>query len=224
VATVSASNRKHLEALLGGRGRLEVVPNSVDLRRLGPPRREPPVPGLVVSVARLVEKKGLPTLIEACALVRGHGLRLAIVGDGPLRGRLEQTAARVGAPVELLGALPNEQVLELLRRAAVFCLPCVIAPTGDRDGLPSSVLEAMALGVPVVTTAVNGLGEAVVDERTGLLVPEHDPAALAAAIERLLSDPALADRLAAEARRHVDRRFSLERSASRLRELFPEPA
>ncbi len=82
----------------------------------------------------------------------------------------------------------------------------------------------MALGVPVVATAVNGLSEAVVHEQTGLVVPEHDAVALAQAIERLLADRALAARLSLQARRHVERCFSLERSASLLRSLFPTAA
>ena len=115
-------------------------------------------------------------------------------------------------------------VLRLMEEAAVFCLPCVVARDGDRDGLPTSVLEAMALGVPVVTTAVSGLAEVVLHERTGLLVPQGDPSALADAIERLRSDYELRARLAAGARAHVERNFSLERSAELLRSMFPEAA
>ena len=100
----------------------------------------------------------------------------------------------------------------------------MVAADGDRDGLPTSVLEAMAIGVPVVTTAVNGLAEAVVDGCTGLLVPQHDPPALAAAIVRVMGDPELAARLAAGARAHVEAGFSLERSAKLLRSLFPTVA
>ena len=225
VATVSQANRTYLEQF-DLNGRLRVVPNSVDLRRLGPPRNAPPEPDVVLSVARLVEKKGLPDLIAACALLRLRGVspRLEIVGDGPLRGQLEGAAARLGIDARFRGALPQEEVLELMRRAAVFCLPSVVAADGDRDGLPTSVLEAMALGVPVVTTAVNGLAEAVLHERTGLVVPQGDPSALADAIERLLSDPLLAARLAVGGRRRVERHFSLERSATLLRSLFPEAA
>jgi colanic acid/amylovoran biosynthesis glycosyltransferase len=225
VATVSGANRSYLEQL-DLNGRLRVVPNSVDLRRLGPARSAPGEPGLVLSVARLVEKKGLPDLVAACGLLalRGESPRLEIVGDGPLRGRLERAAARIGVDARFRGALPQEEVLELMRRAAVFCLPCVVAADGDRDGLPTSVLEAMALGVPVVTTAVNGLAEAVLHERTGLVVPQGDPSALADAIQRLLTDPVLAARLAVGGRRRVERKFSLERSATLLRSLFPEAA
>jgi glycosyltransferase involved in cell wall biosynthesis len=106
----------------------------------------------------------------------------------------------------------------------MFCLPCVIAATGDRDGLPTSVLEAMAVGVPVITTDVNGLADVVEHGKTGLVVPQRDPAGLAAAIERLLGDPELAADMAAAARERVEEGFSLERSAALLRSLFPQPA
>jgi colanic acid/amylovoran biosynthesis glycosyltransferase len=226
VATVSRANREHLDSVLGLDGKLRVVPNSVDLRRLGPVRAQAGMDGTVLAVARLIEKKGLQDLVAACGLMRlrGVGPRLEIVGDGPLRGPLEVAAARLGVDARFRGALPHEQVLELMQRATLFCLPCVVAADGDRDGLPTSVLEAMAVGLPVVTTAVNGLAEAVVHERTGLIVPQRDPSALADAIERLRSDPVLAARLAAGGRRHVERNFSLERSAALLCSMFPEAA
>jgi glycosyltransferase involved in cell wall biosynthesis len=177
-------------------------------------------------VARLVEKKGLGDLVDACGILARNGVRfwLEIVGDGALRADLECAARQQRVPAVFHGPLPHELVAALYRRAAVFCLPCVVASSGDRDGLPTSVLEAMALGVPVVTTAVNGLGEAVLHERTGLLVPEHDPPALAETLSRLLSDRALARFLASEARRHVERHFALSDSVALLRALFPEAA
>jgi colanic acid/amylovoran biosynthesis glycosyltransferase len=225
VAAVSGAGREHLGELARLDGRVAVVPNSVDLSRLGPPRRGAGEPGLVLAVARLVEKKGLHDLVEACGLLRSRaataGVQLEVVGAGPLRRALREAAERFGVNARFLGALPQEEVLERYRRASIYCLPCVVAGSGDRDGLPTSVLEAMALGVPVVTTAVSGLPEAVIDGDTGLVVPEHDPEALAAALERLLTDPELSARIAARARRHVEERFALERSAARLRELFP---
>lgn len=226
VATVSPANRDYLDSILAGRARLHVVPNAVDLRRVCGPRGRPPEPGLVLAVARLVEKKGLADLVVACGLLAGRGVRvrLEVVGEGPLKSALEEMAGRSGAPVIFHGALPQEDVLGLYGRAAVVCLPCVIAATGDRDGLPTSVLEAMALGVPVVTTAVNGLRELVVHGQTGLVVPERDPPALADALQRLIADGRLAERVAAGGRLLVERRYSLERSVSTLRALFPEAA
>jgi colanic acid/amylovoran biosynthesis glycosyltransferase len=224
VATVSERNRDYLNSILPAvRSHLHVVPNSVDFRRLGSPGDRRREPGLILSVARLVEKKGLADLVTACGLLvrEGAAIRLEVVGDGPLREELEETAARLGVAARFRRALPQEEVLGRYRAASVFCLPCVVASTGDRDGLPTSVLEAMALGVPVVTTALNGLTEVVAHERTGLLVPERDPVALSRALGRLLSEPELAARLSTEARRHVQETFSLERSATLLRSLFP---
>ncbi|MGH3034596.1 MAG: glycosyltransferase [Gaiellaceae bacterium] len=225
VATVSEANRTYLRSILNGYDRVRVVPNAVDLRRLGPPGDRQPDPDLVVSTARLIEKKGLGDLVAACGILRERGVpvRLEVAGDGPLLAELRSAAAGVGLADAFPGALPHEEVRTLYRRGAVFCLPCVVASTGDRDGLPTSVLEAMALGVPVVTTGVNGLPDAVIDGETGLVVPEHDPPALADALERLLTSPELAQRLAEQGRRHVERAFSLERSVSLLRSFFPQP-
>ena len=225
VATVSEANADYLAPLLGSRRPL-VVSNAVDLARLGAPEANGRTADVVLSVARLIEKKGLGDLVAASGILRRRGLvhTVELVGDGPLREELEAAGAREGTTVRFHGALPSEQVLRLYRRAAVFCLPCVVAASGDRDGLPTSVLEAMALGVPVVTTPLNGLAEAVVDGETGLLVPGHDPAALADALELLLVDPALRERLATAARRRVEERFSLSRSVEQLRALFPEAA
>jgi colanic acid/amylovoran biosynthesis glycosyltransferase len=226
IATVSEPNRRYLRTLVPDRVPVALVPNSVDVRRLGHPNGDARIAGTIVSVARLVEKKGLVYLVEACAILarRGVPVRLDIVGDGPLRAQLERASDTSGAPVRFWGELPQECVLDMYGRAAAFCLPCVVASTGDRDGLPTSVLEAMAVGVPVVTTAVNGLVDAVDNERTGLIVPERDPLALADALERLLATPELAARLATEARREVERHYSAEGSAALLRSMFPERA
>jgi colanic acid/amylovoran biosynthesis glycosyltransferase len=224
VATVTEANRAYLASLLKASTPIEVIPNAVDLRRLrraGSPARGPDT---VLAVARLIEKKGLEDLVEACGILRARGVsaRLEIVGEGPLRSELEVAARRFGVPARFFGALAHEEVLPLYRRTRAFCLPCVVANTGDRDGLPTSVLEAMALGAPVVTTAMAGLMEAVTDEETGLVVAQRDPEALAKALERLLTDDELCARLAERAQDKVNSSFSLERSVAKLRSLWPE--
>jgi glycosyltransferase involved in cell wall biosynthesis len=225
VATVSEANRRHLDLIVGDRTRVEVVPNSVNLELLTANGRRQP-DWTVLTVARLVEKKGTAHLIKACALLseRGQRVRLVVAGDGPLRGELEAAASRSSLDAEFLGEVPHERVLEQYRRARVFCLPCTVAFDGDRDGLPTAILEAMGSGVPVVTTSMNGLDEAVIHERTGLIAPERDPVALADAIERVLTDPDLAARLTSEARRRVEERFSAELSAGRLLTLLDRAA
>jgi glycosyltransferase involved in cell wall biosynthesis len=226
VATVSHENRRYLETVLDGQGQVQVVPNSVDVDRLPTPAQRDPEPGLVLVVARLVEKKGIDDVIRACGVLRRAGcpVRLRVVGDGPLRAELERLAHAEGAVVEWLGALPHEQLVVHYRWAAAFALPCVVAETGDRDGLPTSVLEAMAAGVPVVTTDVNGLADVIRDGETGLVVAQRDPTALAAALRRLLDDPDLADQLSCRAHRLVVEQFSLSWCAAALRALFDEAA
>lgn len=207
---------------LTAQARVRRVYNGVDLTELSwssPLDR----PMRVVSVSRLVPKKGLPDLVQAVALLRDQGLpvELDIAGEGPMREELTQLAAApdLQGSVRLLGPIPQHEVVDLVRSAAVFAAPCVVAEDGDRDGLPTAVLEAMALGTPVVATPVAGIPEAVQDGRTGLLVPERDPQALAASLARLLNAPQTRQRLALAARQHIERQFDGRRAARALREL-----
>ncbi|WP_432535595.1 glycosyltransferase [Kineococcus arenarius] len=178
----------------------------------------------VVHVARLVEKKGTEHLLRAVALLaaRGSDVRLVCVGDGPLRGALERLAGELGIAgrVVFTGALANPDVLAHVAAASVLCLPSVTARSGDQEGLGQVLLEAGALGRPVVATAHGGIPSAVVDGVTGLLVPEADPAALAGALARLLDDPALARRTGEAARAHVLRSFDVARQTGRLEDLL----
>jgi glycosyltransferase involved in cell wall biosynthesis len=224
VATVCEANRRYLEQLLGPAAPVRLVPNSVDLRRFTDPTGRRPEAGLILTVARLVEKKGLEHLVTAVGLSadRGEEVRLEVVGDGPLRTDLEALAQAVGAPVVFRGPIDHQEVLTCYQRATVFALPCVVASTGDRDGLPTAVLEAMGAGVPVITTSVNGLADVVIDGVNGLVVPQRNPEALAAAISRVLGDSALADRLGAAARATVEADFCLSESVRKLRSLIGE--
>ncbi|MGH9136481.1 MAG: glycosyltransferase [Acidimicrobiales bacterium] len=223
VATVSSANVQYLRRMLAGRGQVVLVPNSVDVRRFPVVVRRPDDHRVLV-VGRLVEKKGVDVIVRACGLLgrRGVPVRLDVVGDGPLRHDLETLAAAEGVDARFLGALDHDDVLACYQRAAVFALACVVTSTGDRDGLPTVVLEAMASGVPTVTTALNGLSDAVVDERTGLLVPERDPNALADAVQRLLAHPAWAGALGQAGRARVAEHFSLDASVTKLRALFSD--
>ena len=183
-------------------------------------------PRVILAVGRLVEKKGFGALIDACALLQSRGVlfRCTIIGDGPLRDDL---ASRIdghalGDQVALIGPRPRVEVVEAIRGAAVFAAPCVIADDGDRDGLPTVLLEAMALGTPCVSTDVTGIPEIVRDGSTGLCVPQNDPAALAAALERLLDDGALRVRLSQAARHMMERDFDVAGNAAALRAMFAQ--
>ena len=228
VVTVSEYNRRYLRAQVSAaaNGKVHCIYNGLDLSEFEFrwPRADDPGPPVVLCVARLVEKKGLADLVEAASILKRHGrpFRARIVGEGPLRQALERRVAQLGLqePVTFAGAEPHEKVRLAYRRAAVFVLPCVVAADGDRDGIPTVLLEAMASGLPVVSTSVSGIPEVIESERDGLLVPPNDPNALARAMDRLLVDPHLRDRLARAARAKVEERFSIDRSADQLVELF----
>jgi glycosyltransferase involved in cell wall biosynthesis len=122
--------------------------------------------------------------------------------------------------VELVGPRPQSEVINEIQSAAVLAAPCVISRDGDRDGLPNVIQEALALGTPVVSTDVTGIPEVIRDGQTGLIVPQRDPVALAAAIERLLADPGLRVRLASNGRRLIEAEFDIRRNTERRRRIF----
>lgn len=179
-----------------------------------------PQDGLILAVARLVPKKGLPTLLRALAVLRERGVRarVEIVGGGPQQDELRALAEELalGDAVRLAGPQPRPEVDAALGRAQVFALPCRREDDGDEDNLPLAILEAMQLGIPVVTTPIAGIPEAVIDGRSGLLVAPDDVDALADALQRVLGDAALRDQLAAGAREVIAERFDLERNVGEL--------
>jgi len=182
---------------------------------------KPKGPGAhLLSVGRLVPKKGFVHLLAAVKLLHRRGIALSctVVGDGPQRRTLARAVAASGLDevVTLAGARSAKDVPQAYLGADVFALPCVVAADGDRDGLPNVLLEAAAARLPIVTTPVGGIGEFVRDGETGLLVEPGDAAALADAIERLIGDAQLRLRLGEQARREVEHRFRAEANARQL--------
>ncbi len=175
--------------------------------------------GYVLFAARFVEKKGAPTLIEAVRLLQSEGrnLRLVLVGDGPLEGQLRRSAA-VLKNVEFLPWMPNDELRRWMRGALALCAPSQRAADGDAEGLPTVVVEAMAAGTPVIGSRHAGIGEAVEDGRTGFLIPEQAPEALADALRRLLDNPALRRRLGENARQAAVENFDMFGQSRRLEE------
>jgi glycosyltransferase involved in cell wall biosynthesis len=229
VVTCTEHNRRHLEEIGGGAVPVVRIYHGVDLGRFGaPPPAEPraaaPGPPRILSVGRLVEKKGFDTLIHACALLRDRGQRFhcRIVGDGPLAGELHEQVRALGldGKVELSGSLLQDDLVGEYARADVFALACQVLENGDRDGLPNVLVEAQACGLPVVSTAISGIPELIEPGVNGLLVPPGDPAALAGALAQLLDDATLRQRFGSAGRQRVRAEFDLERNTRRLRELF----
>ena len=228
VVTVSDFNLAFLRSEYGAAaGSVQRIYNGLDLRRF-PFRAEAHGAPVVAAVGRLVEKKGFGDLLVAVSLLRdaGRELTLQLVGTGPLEQELRDSVRQLGLQdvVQLLGALPQGRVKQVVQSATVFAAPCVVGADGNRDGLPTVLLESMALGTPCVATPVTGIPEVLVDGRTGLLVPERSPAALADALGRLLDDRALRLRLAEQARSLVEEHFDVHRQASALRSVFERVA
>jgi colanic acid/amylovoran biosynthesis glycosyltransferase len=226
IAAISRYNESHLRAMLadGYMPSLRCIYNGIEVPRYRPqerPRQEPP---LILSVGQLKEKKGFRYLIQGCAYLRDRGseFNCDIVGEGPLGPRLEEMIDHFDLRdrVSLLGALPHEAVMEKYAQATMFVLPCVMGPDGDRDGIPTVILEAMAMGLPVVSTDLSGIPEAVLHGTTGMLVEPKDPNALADALGQLLDDGELSRRMGLEGRRRVVETFDSETNVKKLLEEF----
>lgn len=228
VVTCTEYNRKYLVDQVGltSNGKVHCIYHGIDLSqfKFERPRDSQTGAPIILSVARLVEKKGLYDLLGAADILRRRGLsfQVEIIGDGPLRRALETRVMQLGLHdrVRLLGALPHESVCSAYQRASIFALPCIVAADGDRDGIPNVLPEAMACGVPVVATPISGIPELIETELHGLLVPQNSPVQLAEALDRLLTQPELCGRLARAARHKVENCFSVERGSSRLLALF----
>jgi glycosyltransferase involved in cell wall biosynthesis len=174
--------------------------------------RRPDGPFCVASVGRMVEKKGFDVLVEAVALLRERDIdiRLVLVGEsGPAGDVVDELVERRGLAdfVVRRGPVSQPELLEVLRDCHAFALACRVASDGDRDGIPNVLVEAMAAGVPVVSTRVSGIPELITDGRDGLLVAPDDVDALADALGRLATEPATRDRMAAAGRTTVATRF-----------------
>ena len=188
------------------------------------PLRASRVPLHLICVARLVEKKGLDHQLRIYAALRAAGVAFEarIVGEGPLRAGLEKLAGHLGiaAQVTFTGHLAQHEVWNQLGWADVLLHSGVIAPSGDRDGLPNVIPEAMSGGVLVVTSAAAATTEAITDGVTGLIAAVDAPDAWIAALRRLSTDDALAEKLRLAARQWVEENYDAHKNAARLRALM----
>ena len=222
VATCTELNRTHLARFVSDEvlAKVRHVRHGLDLDRFSPPQSMPAEPPMLLSVGQLKPRKGILDLIDACAILRNGGYRFTceIVGDGPQRPQIEALIDRhdLRDVVKLLGARSQDEVLSRYRDASLFGLPCIEAVDGDVDGIPNVLAEAMAVGVPVVSTSLRAVSELVVSEQNGLLTPPGAPAALATAVIRLLEDAALRRRLGLAGRATVLESFDINQNIERF--------
>lgn len=229
VTTCTATNCEHLRERCADRTLVSTVYHGLDTSFFQRTTLRPPSdtnrPPLLLAVGRFVEKKGLRYLVRACAVLRDEGVdfRCLLVGEhGDQFDSVVASIASLGLQdsIRIQGMVTHDQLRALYAQATIFVLPCVIAADGDRDGIPNVIAEAMAMSLPVVTTAVSGITELLTDGHDGVLVPERDSGALAQALTALLRDPARCAQLGSAARQTILRQFDSSITTHRLLALF----
>jgi glycosyltransferase involved in cell wall biosynthesis len=226
VSTCTAYNRSYLSQF--GKDlfnhKLLCIYHGLELERYVNVQRTKLGRPVILSVGQLQERKGLSYLVDACGILQDRGIQFEcrIVGEGPLRQTLQDQIHRLGLDnsVRLLGALPHEEVIAQYQEATVFALPAILGKDGDRDGIPNVILEALSMGLPVVSTAHSGIPEVIEEGTNGLLVPPEDGEALSSALARLICDPEMQIAFGKAGRQIVADRFNPEKNARRLLEAF----
>lgn len=228
VVTVSDYNRHYLNNLLESRsvnGHVYRLYNGIDPDLLQPVRSGYES-GLIVSIGRLVPKKGLLYLVAACAELRDRNVpfKTIIIGEGDERAALQDAIRQFSLEnhVSLAGAMVQSDVIAALSRAHLFALPCIVADDGDVDGLPTVILEAMAMGVPVVSTRLVGIPEMIRHRTNGLLVEQKQTSELADALQTLLGSDELRESFKNQSLKHMDEHFNLRKNVARLSEWFAQ--
>ncbi|MGO8762409.1 MAG: glycosyltransferase [Desulfobaccales bacterium] len=205
-------------------GKVVNVYNGVSLAPAAGPRPSAQAPFHLLALGRLVPKKGFAVLLAACRDLRAQGVevRLTLAGDGPERGKIRELIHQEGLVdrVSLPGAVPHREVAGLMAAADLLVMPSLIAPSGDRDGIPNVILEGLLCEVPVVASAVSGIPEVIRDGDTGWLTAPGDPEDLARAVAAALADPAEARRRAERGRELVRQEFDSRKNYARLKALF----
>jgi glycosyltransferase involved in cell wall biosynthesis len=228
VITCCATNVDYLKiaTAVTQHAKLRVIHNGINLNEFhpAPSKSDPAMAPLILSASRLAEKKGFPDLLHACRLLKqmGYEFRCVIYGNGPLQDELEELVSQLGLAghVTLAGACTQQALQQVLPQADIFALTPFVTDDGDRDGVPTVLAEAMACGVPVVSTTVAGIPELVTHQYNGLLAAPHDVESVAVALAALLSDAAMRQSLGAAARRTVAEQFDLRAGAQQLANLF----
>ena len=225
VRSETGYNIRRLAELTGGHTRkIHLTYNGVPLKT----HNEAPVamipPYNLLALGRFVGKKGYDYLIFACKILKDAGLdfRLTIAGDGPLKGKLKRLTRRMGLNERVFfpGFVTHARIPELFHSADIFLMPSIVHSSGDRDGIPTVIMESLLHRVPVIATDVSGIPEMIEDGVTGFLIPQRNSAAIARAVVSLANDRKRAIRMAEQGRAKVSDMFDTGKSHTRILNLY----
>ena len=228
VVTVTNFNLRYLQEKLPhlDKQKIRVIYNGINVEYFGKNGSTQREPNLILSVGRLVAKKGFNILLEACKLMkeRGVSFRCLVVGEGSDLEVLQNQKENLGLSQEVIFAGPKnlEEVRDLMHQSSIFCLPCVIASDNNVDALPTVLLEALASGLPAISTAVSGIPEIIDNEVDGILVEPEDAEALSREMERLLASAELREKFSKNGLKKAAERFNLHKSVDTLLKAYLE--
>ncbi|MBR2609981.1 glycosyltransferase family 4 protein [Desulfovibrio sp.] len=226
IRTNNMANKPWLQSFCpaGQKDKVHVIYNGLTLGRRVDCRAPFQKPYRLLAIGRFARTKGFPELLTAMARLRDDGfpVRLTLVGDGNWKRKLVEIRKRLHLEdlVDMPGFVPNDRIRTFMEEHDMLVVPSVVHTNGDRDGIPNVIMEALSCGMPVVATDVCGVGEVIRDGETGYLIPQRDPAALADAIRRMLSDREAALRMAQTGRELVFRMFDTETNIAALQDLY----
>ncbi len=227
VRSETRTNIPYLGGFVGGdTSKIYLTYNGVPLEahQEAPAAMNPPY--RLLALGRFVGKKGYDFLLHSCKILADSGLdfRLTLAGDGPRTRQLKRLAHRLGISerVSFPGFVRYDKVSDLFSSTDIFVMPSVVHSSGDRDGIPTVIMEALMHRVPVIATDVSGIGEVIEDGHTGLLIPEKDPRAIALAVEKMAGDRKSALEMAEQGRTRVLEQFDPERNHRKVLELYTD--
>ncbi len=227
VATCTGANRDHLQKISRNGTPIFAIRHGLDVGHFAPVKRDKSLhaPLMILAVGRFVKKKGFVFLVQACKLLKDRGLSFTchIIGEPDEQSRLIQkmiTEYDLSGIVRVHNGMTQAELREFYQQADIFALPCRVMENGDRDGIPNVLAEAMAMEMPVISTAISGIPELITHGEDGFLIPEKDPYALAKALEFLLENRSLREQLGKAARRKILRIFDSATTTEMLKEVF----
>ncbi|MFX0137091.1 MAG: glycosyltransferase family 4 protein [Candidatus Hodarchaeota archaeon] len=223
IVTISDYNRKVLIQLGVDQEKIWVIPCGIDIEKFKnfPQYNKNSIS--LLSVARLVEKKGLKYIIKAMPMIiKRHNVALNIIGKGPKKGILINLAKKIGVEnkVNFIGTVSDNDLINLYKTSSIFVLPCVYTKNGDVDGIPVAIMEAMAMGLPVISTSVSGIPEIIDNYQNGILVKPKNPLELSKAVIHLLDNPKLCKKYGENGRLKIQNKFNIINNVSSLKRFF----